>query len=121
MVSRIKNLDASSFCDGHDYRTDTISAIALSTDTHDIHAHAQMNDSMETTTMCTYGYGDVNYCNNENRSKVMCRIISLYQRLGGKVHPRFLPVAIIGISQHGKYGSNGKYWQIFFPTKYWQI
>ena len=53
----------------------------------------------------------LNNCNNENRSKVMCRITRLYQKMGGKVHPRFLPVAIIGISQHGKY------WQIFFPHK----
>ena len=40
--------------------------------------------------MCTYGYGYVNYCNNENRSKVMCRATSLYPRLGGKFLHQYL-------------------------------
>ena len=34
------------------------------------------------------------------------------ERLGGKFHPRYLPVAFAGIYQSGKYSSSGKYWQI---------
>ena len=33
-------------------------------------------------------------------------------RLGGKFHPRYLPVAFAGIYRSGKYSSSGKYWQI---------
>ena len=33
-------------------------------------------------------------------------------RLGGKFHPRYLPMEFTGISRHGKLGSSGKYWQI---------
>ena len=32
--------------------------------------------------------------------------------LGGKFHPRYLPVAFAGIYRSGKYSSSGKYWQI---------
>ena len=34
--------------------------------------------------------------------------------LGGKFHPRYLPVAFTGIYRFGKYSSSGKYWQIEF-------
>ena len=35
--------------------------------------------------------------------------VGVTARLGGKFHPRYLPVAFTGISQHGKKGSSGKY------------
>ena len=40
----------------------------------------------------------------------LCYII--FSRLGGKFHPRYLPVEFTGISRHGKKDSSGKYWQI---------
>ena len=33
-------------------------------------------------------------------------------QLGGKFHPRYLPVAFTGIYRSGKYSSSGKYRQI---------
>ena len=35
-----------------------------------------------------------------------------FPRLGGKFHPRYLPVAFTGIYRSGKYSSSGKYRQI---------